>query len=131
MTRLRSWTTGFTLIEVLVALSVVAVAFVGLLGLHTRNLSLVGQDQDLTRAMLLARQFISQMELVEGFPDLGVSSGQFDSYPNFRWEREVQETSLPEVRRVVLRVVWDERIPNACELLYFMRDRSADYEPPQ
>jgi general secretion pathway protein I len=113
---------GFTLLEVMVALVVVATAFVALLGLQNRNLAWIGQDQDLTRATLLARQLITQMELVEQFPELGTSQGEFDDYPGFYWEREVTETELPDLREVRLRVVWDERSPHACELLYFIRD---------
>lgn len=114
---------GFTLIEVLVALTVVAFAFIGLLGLHNRNLAMVGRDQDLTHATLLARELISQMEVIEQFPDTGTSRGEFDDAPGFYWERIVEETDLPNVRRVQLRVVWDPRIPEACELVYYIRDR--------
>jgi general secretion pathway protein I len=114
---------GFTLIEVLVALTIVAFAFVGLLGLHNRNISLIARDQDLTRATLLARQFITEMEVIEQFPDVGTSRGEFANAPGFYWERDVEDTELASVRRVRLRVVWDERNPNACELLYYIRDR--------
>ncbi|MGD9764261.1 MAG: prepilin-type N-terminal cleavage/methylation domain-containing protein [Candidatus Binatia bacterium] len=114
---------GFTLIEVMVALTVVAFGFVALLGLHNHNLALVARDQDLTRATLLARQLISEMEVVEGWPDTGTTRGEFGNAPGFVWERDVEDTVLPTVRRVVLRVIWDERLPNACELVYFIRDR--------
>jgi general secretion pathway protein I len=113
---------GFTLIEVMIALFIVALGFVALLGLHNQNLAMVGRDQDLTLATLIARRLITQMELVEQFPDLGVSSGQIEDYPGFHWEREVKETFQPDLREVHLRVVWDERIPDACRLLYFIRD---------
>ena len=119
----RAGRAGFTLIEVLVALTIVAFAFVGLLGLHNRNLKLIGNDQDLTRATLLARQLISEMEVVEQWPDTGISRGEFANAPGFTWERDVGETELETVRRVVVRVIWDERNPNACELVYFIRDR--------
>lgn len=107
----------------MVALVVVAVAFVGLLGLHNQNIVLVAQDQNLTRATLLARELFTQMELVEGMPDLGTSTGLSESYPGFRWEREVNSTSLDAVRQVRLRVIWDDRIPDACSLLYYAIDR--------
>ena len=113
---------GFTLIEVIVALTIIAYAFVGLLGLHNRNIAMVADDQDLTRATLLARQFITEMELTE-FPEIGVRRGEFGNSPGFIWEADVQETELPAVRRVTLRVIWDERNPNACELVYYIRDR--------
>jgi len=115
---------GFTLLEVMVALVIVAVAFVGLLGVHNRNLRQVGRDQDVTRATLLARELIAQMEVTEKFPDTGVSEGEFESQPGYFWQREVTETDLPAIREVHLRIIFDERQPNAYELLYFVRDRS-------
>ena len=68
------------------------------------------------------------MELLEGFPELGPGTGEFSNFPPFQWEREVTETILPDVRRVLLRVVWDERIPSGVELVYYIRDHT---EPPQ
>lgn len=106
----------------MVALAVVAVAFVGLLGLHNQNIGLVARGQDLTRATLLARELFTQMEVLEGFPELGTAAGRLDNYPGFRWDRDVQETSLDAVRMVRLRVIWDERIPDACSLIYFAVD---------
>ena len=52
-----------------------------------------------------------------------VSRGEFGNAPGFVWEADVQETELPSIRRVDLRVIWDERNPNACELIYYIRDR--------
>lgn len=111
---------GFTLIEVLVALTVIAFAFVGLLGLHNRNLAMVGRDKELTGAMLLARQLITEMEVKERWPDTGTQSGE---YAGYKWERDVEDTELTTVRRVRLRVIYDERIPDACSLVYYVRDR--------
>jgi hypothetical protein len=37
----------------------------------------------------------------------------------------VLSTGLDEVREVVVRVVFDERNPSACELVYFVRDPAA------
>ena len=112
---------GFTLIEVLVALAIVAYALIGLLGLQNRNLTLVGQDQNMTRATLLARMLITQMEVREKFPELGFTSGELEE--GFFYEREVNETPLPEVREVRLRVIFDENRPDLVELYYYMRDR--------
>jgi len=116
---------GFTLLEVLVALVVIAFAFVGLLGLHVRNIQMIARDQNLTRATLLARELVSQIQfqvLTNGLQGLGDSKGTFDGYPGYRWEREVITTGLDEMREVVVRVIWDERNPHACELLYYVRD---------
>jgi hypothetical protein len=115
----------------MVAMTIVAFAFVGLLGLHNRNLKLIGDDQNLTQATLLARRFITEMEVVEQWPDTGSSQGEFSEAPGFFWERQVDDTELATVRRVVLHVYWDERNPNACELIYFIRDRREPDDVPQ
>lgn len=113
---------GFTLIEVMVALAIVAFAFVALLGLHNRNILLVANGQQLAQATLLARELITQMEILERFPDEGTSGGPIPGYPGFRWDRDVRATDLDAVREVHLRVIWDERIPDACSLIYYIRD---------
>ena len=117
---------GFTLLEVLVALVVLAFAIVGLLGLHARNIKLIAGDQNLTRATLLAREMVSQVQfnvLRSGsLQDLGDSSGTLEGYPGYRYEIQVVSTGLDEVREVVVRIIYDERNPSACELVYFIRD---------
>jgi len=116
---------GFTLLEVMVALAIIAFAVVGLLGLHARNIKIVARDQNLTRATLLARELISQIQFQvtsNGLRDLGDDQGTFDGYPGYRWERRVLSTGLDEMREVVIRVIWDESAPSACELVYFVRD---------
>lgn len=116
---------GFSLLEVMVALAVIAFAFVGLLSLHARNISAVARDQDLTRATLLARELVSQLQfqvLTNGLQNLGDDRGTFEGYPRYHWERQVIPTGLDEMREVVVRVIWDERNPHQCELLYFVRD---------
>lgn len=115
---------GFTLLEVMVALTVIAFALVGLLGLQARNVKMIARGQNLTRATLLARELISQIQVevdTKGFHGLGDSQGVFQGYPGYRWEREVLTTGLDELREVIVRVIWDERTPNACQLIYFVR----------
>lgn len=117
---------GFSLIEVLVALAIVAFAVVGLMGLQARNIKAIARGQNMTRATLLARELVSQTQyqvLLNGLAALGNEQGSFGrDYPGFRWEREVIGTGLDEMREVVVRVIWDERAPRACEIVYFVRD---------
>lgn len=116
---------GFTLLEVMVALVIVGYAFVGLLALHNRNLSIVGRDQDQTFAMLAAREIITRLDF-EPFPDVGLSSGDL-AYPSgFHWELEVSEVGdLAEIRRVVVRVLNTDGSGKA-ELVYYVRNRDED-----
>jgi general secretion pathway protein I len=118
---------GFTLLEVLIAVVIVGTAFVALLGLHARGVKLVIRDQNLTRATLLARQKISQVEFTvatQGLEGLGNSEGNDETYPDFHWQIEVNPTELEEVRMVIVRVTWDEAAPGA-EVVYFVREQAA------
>jgi len=110
---------AFTLLEVMVALFVVAIAFVALIGLHGRNVQLIDRANHFNRATLLAREMLTQLQLeaAEG-GDISDSSGTFESDPDFHWQRQVSDTSYDTVKRVHLVVYWDEGTP--IELLYFV-----------
>jgi type II secretion system protein I len=114
---------GFTLLEVLVAVMIIALAFTGLLGLHNRNLALIGRDQDRTRATLLMRELVAQAEIFPEYSELGNASGNFEGSPGFRWEREVRSTALEELRQIRFRVRWGERAGQSAELLYYVHLR--------
>lgn len=120
----RRPTSGFTLLEVLIAMGVLAIALVALLGLHARNIGMTIRDQNFTRATLLARDLISEVQfqaMVQGIDSVSSSGGAFDGFPGFRYEMQVDPTDFDDIRRVHLRVIWDERNPNACQVLYFVR----------
>ncbi|MEO2167416.1 MAG: type II secretion system protein [bacterium] len=72
---------GFTLLEVMVALAVIATAFTALLSLHVENLRTLGREEAYSRALLLAETLAAESEL-EGWPGLGTSEGDFDAETN-------------------------------------------------
>jgi general secretion pathway protein I len=120
-------TGGFTLLEVMVALAVIATAFTALLGLHVRNLRLAAREQAYAQSMLLARSLITEVEL-GGFPDVGEAQGDFEAefpgrYPGYRWYRTVSEFPAPDTREVTVRVVPSGDESAACELTLFVRPR--------
>ncbi|HEY8517834.1 MAG TPA: prepilin-type N-terminal cleavage/methylation domain-containing protein [Candidatus Binatia bacterium] len=123
----RRGASGFTLLEVMVALAVIATAFTALLGLHVRNLRLAAREQAYAQALLLARSLITEVEL-GGYPDVGESQGDFEGefpgrYPGYRWYRSVNEFPAPDTREVTVRVVPDGDESAAAELTLFVRPR--------
>ncbi len=118
---------GFTLLEVMVALAVVATAFTALLGLQVRNVRLVAREQAYTQALLLARSMITEVELA-GYPEVGFAEGDFEDthpgrYPGFRWQRTVTDFLL-DTREVTVRVVPNGDESAAAELTLFVRPES-------
>ena len=114
---------GFTLLEVMVALSILAVAFTVLLGLRNRDIVQHDEAQYITRATLLAGQKLSEQEMA-GFPSLGFSSGDFpEPDDDLTWTQTVDSTLFEFAREVKVEVNWKERArKNPVELITYMVD---------
>ena len=84
---------GFTLLEVLVAVAIVAIALVTFMGLHLHSLDDTVRAQDLTTAVLLAQ---GKMATMGEFPDTGEAEGKFEDpeLERFRWATAVTEHTL-------------------------------------
>ena len=84
---------GFTLLEVLVAVAIVAIALVTFMGLHLRSLDATIRAQDLTTAVLLAQ---AKMATMGEFPDTGEEQGRFEGpeLERFQWATAVTEQTL-------------------------------------
>lgn len=83
---------GFTLLEVLIALSVIAIALVGVYQLYTQNLIMAESQRFHSLAPLLAQNKLAEIE-IDGEEGLDNGSGSFsEEYPGFTWEVEINET---------------------------------------
>ena len=85
--------TGFTLLEVLVAVAIVAIALVAFMGLHLHSLDDTIRAQDLTTAVLLAQGKLAAMG---EFPETGEAGGKFagPELERFQWATAVTERTL-------------------------------------
>ena len=85
---------GFTLLEVMVALSIISIVLVSLLISQSQSVSLQDETKFNTTAALLAQKKISEIETQKGI-DLNSSDGDFgDDFPNYAWKIDVQDVSL-------------------------------------
>jgi len=82
---------GFTLLEVMVAVAVIAIALIPLLRLHLLSLDATLYAQDLTTAVGLAQKLMAEMP---SEPEPGDQHGTFDEaiYQRFRWQTSVGES---------------------------------------
>jgi general secretion pathway protein I len=114
---------GFTLLEVLVAMAVLAVALVSLLGLYNRSLLLTIRAQRLSTATLLAEEMLTRTQL-EGTTAMRMTAGDFadlhpGQYPEFRWYRTLHPTALEGLWELRVGVSWGGRADEMCELTLF------------
>ncbi len=114
---------GFTLLEVLVAMAVLAVALVSLLGLYNRSLLLTIRAQRLSTATLLAEEMLTRTQ-IEGMGAMRATAGDFadlhpGQYPEFHWYRTMRPTALAGLWELRVGVSWGEREDETCELTLF------------
>ncbi|MCK4389005.1 MAG: prepilin-type N-terminal cleavage/methylation domain-containing protein [Desulfobacterales bacterium] len=82
----NSGTSGFTLLEVMVAVALIAIALVAVLGSQSQSLSLASEAKFSTTASFLAHGKMAEIEA--GDPhDLTSDSGDFgEDFPGYRWD---------------------------------------------
>jgi len=108
---------GFTLLEVMIAMSIIAIAFTSLFGSQSRSLSLAAEAKFNTVAALLVQEKFAEYEA--GLIPLESDEGDFgEAFPGFTWQSEVGEVDLgqlegisdlePPLQRVELTVSWQE-----------------------
>lgn len=112
---------GFTLLEVLLAIGILALAMPILLGLRNWDLNLHSRAADITAATMLAQEKLIESELLPVYP-VGETTGDFRDPPpgyqmpgdianradRYRWKRVITATALPAVREVKIQILWQQ-----------------------
>ncbi len=88
-----SKTQGFTLLEVMISVSIIALVFVSLFRMQSGTISLAQTGQFNTIAPILAAQLIAQVE--QDAQNWSQSEGDFgESHSGFTWTCEIFDISL-------------------------------------
>ena len=106
---------GFTLLEVMVALSIIVIVLTALIGTQSQGMSMAIESKFNTTAALLARDKMSRLELV---PDDEISSdsGDFgDDFAPYGWTLEVESLHIPGVEEADGRLL-------RLDLVVFLKD---------
>jgi general secretion pathway protein I len=108
---------GFTLLEVMIALAILAIAMTSLFGSQSQALSLAIEAKFNGAAAFLAQEKLAEyeagvVEMVSGEGDFG------EPFPGFTWKTEVSDSELDAfadlaelergLRRVELTIGWEE-----------------------
>jgi general secretion pathway protein I len=115
----RKHITGFTLIEVMVALTIIAISLGALLstsGAQARNASYLKQK---TIAHWVAVNELTQLRIAKEFPDLGDKKGSTTMADHeWFWTRTTKETEDKDARQITFTLYADkERSKNLTSLI--------------
>lgn len=84
-------TEGFTLLEVMIAVSIIAISFVTLIGSQSQSVSLAGRTRFAVTSSLLAQQKLTEIEMTD-YEQVYSGEGDFgEKYPGFIWKSEVSD----------------------------------------
>lgn len=100
---------GFTLLEVMIALAIVAIALVALLSLANKTIMLQDEQRNVTRATMLAEAKMTEYETMHrlGRDSAVADNGVFaDPFSRYRWKIAFDDTVLPDVQQVTVTVLW-------------------------
>lgn len=95
---------GFTLLEVMVAMAILAISLVAVYRLQSQSISLAVESRFKTSAALLAQ---SKMAEIEAVPLLNnrTEDGDFGpDYPQYSWRLAITDTEFPLFKRIEVTV---------------------------
>jgi len=92
---------GFTLLEVMIAVAIIAIALMAVLGSQSQGLSLAGESRFNRTATLLAQGKMAEIEAVKDQRDLNSDSGDFgDEFPGYIWQLSVDEVLFDGAEKI-------------------------------
>jgi len=100
---------GFTLIEVMVALTIIAISLGALLSTSGSQASSVGYLKHKTLAHWVAVNELTQIRIAKEFPDLGDKKGSTEMANNeWYWIRTSKETEDKDARQITFTMYADK-----------------------
>lgn len=121
---------AFTLLEVMIAIAIIAIALTSLFGSQSQSLSLAAEAKFNATASFLAQEKLAEYE--SGLVEFVDDEGDFgDVFPGFTWKAEVQEADLGNlegleelkrpIQRVDLTISWEDDLFSTT-LTYYGRE---------
>jgi general secretion pathway protein I len=114
---------GFTLVEMLVAVAVLAIALAAILSGMARYAANGAALREKTIALWVAHNLLTQSELSQAWPDVGKSDGEEEMAGlKWKWTAEVNKTQDDHVRRIDVHVMRPGSKNNAISMSWYVAD---------
>jgi general secretion pathway protein I len=96
---------GFTLLEVMIAMAILAITLVAIYQSQSQSISMASDSRFLTTASLLAQSRMAEIDAAEPRSVVSANSDFGDDYPGYTWRLEVSAVEeLPLLKRMTLTV---------------------------
>jgi type II secretion system protein I len=111
---------GFTLLEVMIAVAILAITLVAVFQSQSQSISMAGNARFLTTASLLAQSKMAEVEVID-MRNIKSEAGDFGrDFPDYEWRMTVKEMDIETVKKIELVVTNNRmRLNNTYMLAYF------------
>ena len=97
-------TNGFTLMEVMIAMAILAIALVAVFQLLSQSISMSTESRFMTTAALLAQSKMVESEVVTTLTNHKEDGDFGPDYPQYTWRLEVGDTQLAQFKKIEVTV---------------------------
>ena len=111
---------GFTLLEVMLAMAILAIALVAVFQSQSQSISMANKSRFATTASLLAQSKMAEIEAMD-LEDISSDSGDFgEDFPDYSWRVDVTETEIENLKKVKVTVINERMVSdNSCQLVLY------------
>jgi general secretion pathway protein I len=126
----QSTASGFTLLEVMVAMAIMAIVLVSVYRMHSQTLTMNTAARFYTQAPMLAQSKLAQLETVSSESISGDSGDFGDKFPGYTWNISTEEVTsevlgeiAADLKRIDMKVSFnnDEYVYNV-RTYWFLRE---------
>jgi general secretion pathway protein I len=101
---------GFSLLEVMIAMAILAIGLVAVYQSQSQSISMAGSSRFLTTASLLAQSRMAQIDAADP-REVAAGNGDFgDDFPDYRWQVEIGETEIALLKKIMLTVTHNRMV---------------------
>lgn len=95
---------GFTLMEVMVAMAILAIALVSIFQLQSQSISMATDSRFMTTAALLAQSKMVEVETQSPLSNKTENGDFGPDYPQYAWQLIIGDTQLPQFKKIEVTV---------------------------
>jgi type II secretion system protein I len=95
---------GFTLLEVMIAMAILAITLVAVYQSQSQSISMAGSSRFLTTASLLAQSRMVELDAADP-REVTAGNGDFgEDFPDYQWRVEIGDTEIDVLKKISLTV---------------------------
>lgn len=113
--------TGFTLLEVMIAMSILAIALVAVFQMQSQSISMASESRFLTTASLLAQSKMADIEALSMLGNQSIKGDFAPDYPEYSWTIRVTDTQIAKLKRIEVNVIHQVPVQGGAYQLVFYK----------